>query len=45
MLDSMIARGGGTRDHLTDFAHAVTGAYYFVPSSEAVATFAAEPAD
>ena len=45
MLDSMIARGGGARDHLTDFAHAVTGAYYFVPSSEAVATFAAEPAD
>jgi putative iron-dependent peroxidase len=45
MLDSMIARSGGTRDHLTDFAHAVTGAYYFVPSSEAVATFAAEPAN
>jgi putative iron-dependent peroxidase len=45
MLDSMIARGGGARDQLTDFAHAVTGAYYFVPSSEAVATFAAEPAD
>jgi putative iron-dependent peroxidase len=44
MLDSMIAREGGARDHLTDFAHAVTGAYYFVPSSEAVATFAAEPA-
>jgi putative iron-dependent peroxidase len=44
MLDSMTARGGGKRDHLTDFAHAVTGAYYFVPSSEAVATFAAEPA-
>jgi porphyrinogen peroxidase len=45
MLDSMIARSGGTRDRLTDFAHAVTGAYYFVPSSEAVATFAAEPPD
>ncbi|HEX3427487.1 MAG TPA: Dyp-type peroxidase [Candidatus Limnocylindrales bacterium] len=41
MLESMVARGGGRRDHLTDFAHAVTGAYYFVPSSEAVATFAA----
>jgi putative iron-dependent peroxidase len=42
MLDSMIARRGGPRDHLTDFARAVTGAYYFVPSSEAVATFAAD---
>jgi putative iron-dependent peroxidase len=43
MLDSMSARGGGQRDRLTDFARAVTGAYYFVPSSEALATFAAEP--
>jgi len=45
MLDSMSARGGGQRDRLTDFARAVTGAYYFVPSSEALATFAAEPLD
>jgi putative iron-dependent peroxidase len=43
MLDSMIARSGGRRDRLTDFARAVTGAYYFVPSSEAVARFAADP--
>lgn len=43
MLESMIARSGGRRDHLTDFASALTGAYYFVPSSEAVATFAAAP--
>jgi putative iron-dependent peroxidase len=42
MLGSMIARGGGPRDRLTDFAHALTGAYYFVPSSEALAAFAAE---
>ena len=42
MLESMIARRGGSRDRLTDFAHAVTGAYYFVPSSEALAFFAAE---
>jgi porphyrinogen peroxidase len=41
MLDSMIARDGGQRDRLTDFAHAVTGAYYFVPSAEALAGFAA----
>ena len=44
MLESMIARRGGSRDRLTDFAHAVTRAYYFVPSSEALAFFAAEPA-
>ena len=43
MLDSMIARRGGRRDRLTDFAHALTGAYYFVPSSEALAGFAAAP--
>jgi porphyrinogen peroxidase len=41
MLDSMAATGGGHRDRLTDFAHAVTGAYYFVPASEALAMFAA----
>jgi putative iron-dependent peroxidase len=43
MLDSMAARGGGRRDRLTDFSRAVTGSYYFVPASEALATFAAEP--
>ena len=44
MLESMTGRGGGPRDRLTDFARALTGAYYFVPSSEALATFATEPA-
>jgi putative iron-dependent peroxidase len=45
MLESMIGRGGGgQRDRLTAFARAVTGAYYFVPSSEALAGFAAEDA-
>jgi putative iron-dependent peroxidase len=44
MLDSMVGRGADGRDRLTDFAHAVTGAYYFVPSSEALATFGAGPA-
>ena len=43
MLDSMTGRIDGRRDRLTDFARAVTGAYYFVPSSEALATFAADP--
>lgn len=41
MLDSMVGRVDGVRDRLTDFAHALTGAYYFVPSSEALATFGA----
>lgn len=45
MLDSMVARGGGPRDRLTEFTTAVTGAYYFVPSSEALAAFAAAPAE
>jgi putative iron-dependent peroxidase len=42
MLESMIGRRGGRRDDLTNFAKAITGAYYFVPSSEAVAAFAAQ---
>jgi putative iron-dependent peroxidase len=44
MLDSMVGRAGEPRDRLTDFARAVTGAYYFVPASEALAMFATEPA-
>jgi putative iron-dependent peroxidase len=44
MLESMSARGGGTRDRLTDFTSALSGAYYFVPSSEALAKFASGPA-
>jgi porphyrinogen peroxidase len=40
MLRSMIAADGGSRDRLTDFAQALTGAYYFVPSSEALIAFA-----
>jgi putative iron-dependent peroxidase len=40
MLESMCASRGGPRDRLTDFTHALTGAYYFVPSSEALAAFA-----
>ena len=41
MLESMCARGGGSRDRLTDFTRPLTGAYYFVPSTEALAAFAA----
>jgi putative iron-dependent peroxidase len=37
MLASMIGRDGGRPDRLTAFTQAVTGGYYFVPSSEALA--------
>jgi putative iron-dependent peroxidase len=40
MLDSMCAREGGGRDRLTDFTRPLTGAYYFIPSTEALAAFA-----
>ena len=41
MLESMCARESGSRDRLTDFTRPLTGAYYFVPSTEALAAFAA----
>jgi deferrochelatase/peroxidase EfeB len=43
--DLPVETAGGRRDQLTDFTRAVTGAYYFVPASEALAMFAAEPAE
>jgi porphyrinogen peroxidase len=36
MLESMSGRAGGVRDALTRFTHPITGAYYFVPSTESV---------
>jgi porphyrinogen peroxidase len=45
MLQSMTAHEGGRRDRLTEFTHALTGAYYFVPSIEALASFAAPPTE
>jgi putative iron-dependent peroxidase len=44
MLESMVG-GSGPVDRLTRFARAITGAYYFVPSSEALAAFAGERVD
>jgi putative iron-dependent peroxidase len=41
MLQSMAGIGGGQRDRLTNFTRALTGAYYFFPSSEGLAEFAA----
>ena len=40
MLDSMIGRDGGPMDALTRFTHALTGAYYFVPSADDLAAIA-----
>jgi putative iron-dependent peroxidase len=40
MLASMVGSTHGPVDRLTRFARALTGAYYFVPSAGALATFA-----
>jgi putative iron-dependent peroxidase len=36
MLESMAGIDDGTRDALTRFTHPITGAYYFVPSTESL---------
>src|SRR5215813_7283015 len=36
MLESMAGLGGGARDSLTRYTRPVTGAYYFVPSTESL---------
>jgi len=36
MLESMIGADGGKRDAITRYTHPLTGAYYFVPSIEAL---------
>jgi putative iron-dependent peroxidase len=36
MLKSMAGLDGGTRDALTRYTHALTGSYYFVPSTESL---------
>jgi len=43
MLDSMAGRTTGVRDALTQFTVPVSGAYYFVPSGDAL-TRAGNPA-
>jgi putative iron-dependent peroxidase len=40
MLESMAGVGDGVRDALTRYANPLTGAYYFVPSSDAILSFA-----
>ena len=39
MLESMAGSDDGTRDALTRYTHALTGAYYFVPSTESLHRF------
>jgi porphyrinogen peroxidase len=43
MLESMVGLNNGTRDALTRYTTALTGAYYFVPSNESLRELA--PAD
>jgi porphyrinogen peroxidase len=42
MLESMAGLAGGTRDALTFFSRPLTGAYYFVPSNDALRRLAPE---
>ena len=44
MLESMAGRTSGVRDALTLYTKPLTGAYYFVPSADALTRLAAEPA-
>jgi putative iron-dependent peroxidase len=40
MLESMAGIGDGVRDSLTRYTKPLTGAYYFVPSTDAILRFA-----
>jgi porphyrinogen peroxidase len=43
MLESMAGLAGGARDALTRYTRPLTGAYYFVPSTERLRQLVAEP--
>lgn len=43
MLESMAGLTTGTRDALTRYSHPLTGAYYFIPSTEALRPLAVDP--
>ena len=45
MLDSMAGVTGGVRDALTRYTTPATGAYYFVPSVDAISRFVVEEAE
>ena len=40
MLDSMAGVGDGVRDALTRYTKPLTGAFYFIPTTEAIRQFA-----
>jgi porphyrinogen peroxidase len=44
MLESMAGRTSGVRDALTLYTRPLSGAYYFIPSADALTRLAAEPA-
>jgi putative iron-dependent peroxidase len=43
MLESMAGLAGGARDALTYYTRALTGAYYFVPSTDALRALSGDP--
>jgi porphyrinogen peroxidase len=43
MLESMVGIGSGPRDALTRYTKALTGAYYFIPSADALRSAATAP--
>jgi len=45
MLDSMVGRGGGPIDMLTQFTRPLTGAYYVIPAAERLAAFGEDRAE
>ncbi|HXZ99476.1 MAG TPA: Dyp-type peroxidase [Candidatus Binatia bacterium] len=45
MLASMAGANGGTRDALTRYTRPLSGAYYFIPSAEAIRGYAPPDAD
>jgi putative iron-dependent peroxidase len=45
MLESMAGLSGGQRDALTLYTHALSGAYYFVPSADSLRRIALTPAE
>jgi deferrochelatase/peroxidase EfeB len=45
MLGSMVGRADGPSDQLTTVTHAITGAYYVIPSAERLAAFSTDAQD
>jgi putative iron-dependent peroxidase len=45
MLESMAGKADGVRDALTRYTRPITGAFYFVPSTQSIRAFATEQED